>query len=154
MRRSLGSSRLSVRGVDWKYNRQAAFTANGFDRLQDFLACACIVHIGWPVERDQRKPTRLNVEAVKPTISLDPVHYVHQRIHYRVARYYHAIAGNSLTRQIRRRGLCWGIEPVGQVVDHNAIELLGHRPIAAAQASLNVADRNRALGRPQGAGES
>ena len=140
--------------VDWKYDRQAAFTANGINRLQDFPACVRIVYVGWSVERDQRKTTWLNVKAVKPTISLKPVHYVNQRIHYGVAGYDNTIAGDSLTRQIRRRGLRWGVEPVGQVVDHNAIELLGHRPIAAAQTRLNVADRNRALGRPQGAGQS
>ena len=55
--------------------------------------------------------------------------------------------------QVRDRRRRRGEEPVGQVVGDDPVDLLGHPSIEAAEASLDVGERNAELGRHECAGQ-
>ena len=78
---------------------------------------------------------------------------VAQRVDHHVADERDALGRNALAREVRRGRPLGGVEQVGDLVGEDAVDLLRHRAVEAAQARLHVHDRDVLLHRHQAAGE-
>ena len=77
---------------------------------------------------------------------------VDQGIDHDVADELDLLPGDAFPEQVFVGVLRGGQEQVGQGVGHQAVDLLRHGPVEAAQAGLDVGDPDAHLGADQGAG--
>jgi hypothetical protein len=75
-----------------------------------------------------------------------------QRVDHRVADEEDALVGHACFSQVGVGHLAGGEEPVGDGVGDQAVDLLGHRPVARADAAFDVRHRQVQLLRGDGAG--
>ena len=76
-----------------------------------------------------------------------------QRVDHHVADQLDPVGRRALGEQVVDRVGGRGEEQIGERVGHEPVDLLGHRPVTAAQPRLDVGDRHAELGRTSGAGD-
>ena len=72
-----------------------------------------------------------------------------QGVDHRVADEVHALVGDAFGAQVLDRLLAVQEEQLGEAVGDDPVDLLGHRQVEAAQAGLDVGDRDPHLDRGQ-----
>ena len=78
---------------------------------------------------------------------------VEQVVHHHVADVEHRVGGLALAQQVVHARRLGAEEPVGDAVGDEAVDLLGHPHVAAAQAGLHVGHRDAELLGVDGAGQ-
>ena len=84
------------------------------------------------------------------------VHVIEQpeeAVDHRVADQLHAVAGDPLARQVLHRVRGGAEQHIGDAVREDPVHLLGHLPVARAQARLDVGDCDAQLGGGQRRGQ-
>ena len=76
-----------------------------------------------------------------------------EAVDHRVADQLHAVAGDPLGGQVLDRVRGGAEQQVGDAVGEDAVHLLGHLPVARAQARLDVGDGDAQLGRGERRGQ-
>ncbi len=124
--------RFRVRGCTGK--------STGTQSVEQLPQDGGIIHVGRPVQGHHRERASHHTVArgrvERERLGQGPA----QRIDHDVSYEMHAVGRYALRAQILGRVTRWQEEEVGQAIRDDAIDLLGHRPIAAPQARLDVAD--------------
>ncbi len=121
--------------------------------VEDAAQAILVVHVLGAVHGRDRVASGLDAEAAEQLRALGALALEHQLVDHGVAGDVDAIAGDAFAEQQAARTLGRREQPVGEMVGQDAIDLLGHGAIVAAQPGFDVTDRNPQLVRGQGAGE-
>ena len=110
-----------------------------------------LIDVGRPMHRQDRVPSGLNVKTFEDWRACDTGAACEQCVDHHIADEMDAVAGNVFRAQVCHTAQLGDEQPVADRIGEDAIDLFGHRAIEAAQASLDVRDRNAELDRGQGA---
>ena len=113
------------------------------------LAQQRAVDEGGTVQGHQREPARLDPEPRRGPQIPEAVLERDQGVDHRVADEVHALLGDALGAQVLDRLVAVQEEQLGELVGDDPVDLLRHRAVEAAQAGLDVGDRDAHLRRGQ-----
>jgi hypothetical protein len=102
------------------------------------------------VQRDEQVLARRDPQGLGGPRLLDPRPHRDERVDHRVADVVDELVGTPLGDEVVARLGRVDEEQGGELVGDEAVELLGHRPVEAPQARLDVGDRDLQLGRRHG----
>ena len=105
------------------------------------------------MEGDEDEVARLDALGGQHRLALGPLEDPEEAVDHRVADQLHAVAADSLVGQVLDRVLRGAEQQAGDAVGDDAVDLLGHRPVVAAQSRLDVRNANAAFPRRHRAGE-
>nr|GEU28557.1 hypothetical protein [Tanacetum cinerariifolium] len=143
--------------VQRKQDRQ--FRTEPDDGFQQAAQALGIVHIGRPVQREQRIRRAVRHEAGQVGGAQHLRHggrgrqLAQQRIDHHVAHEMDAAGRNALAQQVAGAAGLAGKQQLGHLVGEHAVDFLRHRTVVAAQAGLDVKYGDLLLGRRQRAGQ-
>ena len=104
---------------------------------------------GRAVQGDEHEVARLDPEPRGGARGAEAVLERDQGVDHRVADEVHALLGDALGAQVLDRLVAVQEEVLGELVGDDPVDLLGHRAVEAAQARLDVGDRDPHLRRGQ-----
>ncbi len=139
--------------MDRKHERDPR--GDRFDRVERGGEGVAGIHVGRPVQGEHAIAARREPEAIDHVGG--SVQGVVQRVDHHVADEDDALRGNSLGVQVGLGIVRRDQQQIGELVGEDAVDLLGHGPVAGAQAGFDVGDGDAELGgcegRGQGAGD-
>src|SRR5438128_1763255 len=111
------------------------------------------IHEPRTVERDEGVRAALEAKSTMDVGALQRRPQPDEAVDHRVADEMNSLRRNALPQQVVLGLRAVSETPVGDLVDEHPVDLLGHRPIEAAQAGLDVRERELELRRGERSGQ-
>jgi len=102
-----------------------------------------------PVQRDQEVTALWDLESRVDVRAFDPGAHPHQRVDHRIPDLENPVTRDALAGEVLPRLGAVREAPVGEAIDDDAVDLLGHSPVEASKSGLDVGDGDAELCRGQ-----
>lgn len=148
-RHAVGGHPLSGAGMDGEHQRQLG--GELAQRAEQVTQHGVVVDVGRAVQRHQPVAAGLEVEVGQGRARFGPLDVDEQGVDHGVADEVDLVVAVALGAEVVDRVFGRGQEQVAHPVGHHPVDLLGHRPVTAAQPGLHVGNEAPGLGGHQGA---